>query len=95
MPYFLTRPAAAWLEKQLGFPNWTPASVAGMPDTHILEWAEKNHVAMDKLYATELREGGTRALGTNIPGVAHDLLNALPEDRWQREKEKYVYETSG
>ena len=46
-----------------------------------------------KLYATELREGGTRALGTNIPGVAHDPLNALPEDRWQREKEKYVYET--
>ena len=64
-----------------------------MPETHILEWAEKNHVAMDKQYATELREGGTRALGTNVPGVAHDFLNALPEERWRRDKEKYVYET--
>jgi hypothetical protein len=64
-----------------------------MPETHILEWAEKNGVFLDRQYATELREGGTRALGTGVPAVAHDSLNALPEDVWQREKEKYVYET--
>ena len=92
-PYFLTRSAALWLEKRLDFPNWTPESIATMPDTHILEWAEKNGVVMDKLYATELREGGTRALGTGVPPVPHDRLNALPADRWQRDKQKYVYET--
>jgi hypothetical protein len=92
-PYFVTRAAALWLEKHLGFPNWTPESIAGMRETHISEWAEKNHVAIDKLYATELREGGTRALGTGIPAVAHDLLNSLPLDRWERDKDKYVYET--
>jgi dienelactone hydrolase len=92
-PYFLTRPAAAWLEKQLDFPNWTAASIVSMPVTHILEWAERNHVAMDKQYATELREGGTRALGEKIPGVAHDLLNALPEEQWRRDQAKYVYES--
>jgi hypothetical protein len=84
---------ALWLEKRLGFPNWTAESIAKMPETHILEWAEKGGVFLDKAYATELREGGTRALGTGVSGVAHDLLNALPEDRWQRDKEKYVYET--
>jgi dienelactone hydrolase len=92
-PYFVTRPVALWLEKRLGFPNWTAEGIAKMPETHILEWAEKNGVFIDPQYATELREGGTRALGTGVPAVAHDLLNALPEDVWQRDKEKYVYET--
>jgi hypothetical protein len=64
-----------------------------MGETHILEWAEKNGVSMDKQYASELREGGTRALGSGVPAVAHDLLNSLPEDRWQAEKGKYVYES--
>ncbi len=64
-----------------------------MPETHIGEWADGNHVAVDKLYATELREGGTRAIGAAIPAVPHDDLNALPIERWQRDKGKYVYET--
>jgi len=33
------------------------------------------------------------ALGAGIPAVAHDFLNSLPLDRWEREKDKYVYET--
>jgi hypothetical protein len=77
------------LERRLKFPN----SLAKMPETHIAEWAAANHVAMDNLYATELREGGTMALGAGVPAVAHDLLNALPIEQWQQEKERYVYET--
>jgi hypothetical protein len=92
-PHWLTRPAALWLHARLKFPNWTPASIAAMPETHILEWAEKNPVFIDKLYATELSEGGTRALGAGFPAIPHDDMNALPLDTWQREKEKYVYET--
>jgi len=91
-PYFLTRPAALWLEKRLHFPNWTAESIAEMPETHIGEWAAANHVPMDRLYATELREGGTMALGTGIPPVPHDSMNALPADRWERDKDLYVYE---
>lgn len=92
-PYFLTRPAALWLEKRLDFPNWTAESIAKMPETHISDWAAANHVVIDRLYATELREGGTQALGTGIPAVPHDSMNALPPDRWEREKDLYVYET--
>ena len=92
-PYFVTRPVALWLEQRLSFPNWTAEAIEKMPETHILDWAEKNAVLIDKPYATELREGGTRALGTGVPAVAHDLLNTLPEDVWQRYKEKYVYES--
>ncbi len=92
-PYWLTRPAALWLEKHLDFPNWTAASIAAMPETHILEWAAKGDVVIDKQYATELREGGTRALSNEIPVVPHDEMNALPADRWNREKDSYVYES--
>ncbi len=92
-PYFLTRPVALWLEKHLQFPNWTAESIARMPETHISEWAAQNGVPMDKLYATEAREGGTRALGSGIPNVPHDQLDALPRQRWDEDKEKYIYET--
>jgi dienelactone hydrolase len=92
-PYFITRPAALWLERHLDLPNWTAESIARMPETHIGPWAQPQNVFIDKLYATELREGGTRALGTCVPAVTHDRLNALPVERWQREKDKYVYET--
>ena len=92
-PHWLTRQAAMWLEQRLHFPNWTPDSIAKMPETHILEWIDKKDVLIDKAYATELREGGTRALGANFPAVPHDAMNALPRDWWEREKDQYVYET--
>jgi dienelactone hydrolase len=88
-PYFLTRPAALWLQQRLHFAH--PMDQLG--ETHISEWAARNNVFVDKLYATELREGGTRAMDTDIPSVPHDLLNSLPPDRWERDKDKYIYET--
>lgn len=88
-PYWLVRPAAQWLEARLKFPN----SISKLPETHILEWAAKNHVFMDNLYASELREGGARALGANFPAILQDDMNALPVDQWQRDKDKYIYET--
>jgi dienelactone hydrolase len=92
-PYFLTRPAALWLEQRLHFPYWTADSIAKMPETHISEWAERNGFTLEKMYATESREGGTQALGSDIPVVPHDLLNALPSEQWERDKDRYVYET--
>lgn len=92
-PYFVTRPAALWLEKRLRFPDWTAAEIARMPETHIADWAAKTGAAIDRQYATELREGGTMALGAGIPAVPHDALNALPPEQWQRDKDLYIYET--
>ena len=89
----MTRPAALWLEERLHFPYWTKQSIETMPITKIGDWAERHDVPIEKLYAIELREGGTEALGTDIPAVAHDLLDAVPRDRWEREKRSYTYET--
>ena len=57
------------------------------------EWAAKNGVPMDKLYATEHREGGAIALGKNIPYLPHDKLNVLPESEWQTQKQNFILET--
>ena len=89
-PYFITRPVAEWFNKQLHLPNW---DAIAHDETHISEWAQKNGVPMDKMYATEHREGGTIALGKNIPHIPHDNLNVLPESEWQKQKDKFILET--
>jgi dienelactone hydrolase len=92
-PYFVTRPVALWLERQLHFPNWTEAGIAKMPETHIGEWARQGRVYIEPAYATEIREAGVRALGSGIPGIAREQLNAVPLDQWQRQKDQFVYES--
>ncbi len=92
-PLFVTMAAALWLEKQLDFPAWTAASIRALPVTHVAEWAKERGVEMDKLYATEHREGGTRALGTGIPGLSREALSVWPREEWERGKDSLIYET--
>ncbi len=91
-PYFVTRPVALWMEGQLQFPNWTPAAIARLPETHIGEWARRQHVFIEAAYDTELREAGVRALGSGIPGLTREQLTAVPLAEWEREKDRFVYE---
>lgn len=92
-PYFLTRPVALWLECQLDLPNWTEASIRAMPETRIGAWAEQAGVALDKLYATEEREGGTLAVGDGVPGYRWEDLCVFSTDEWSRRKHELVLET--
>jgi dienelactone hydrolase len=91
-PYFVTKPVALWLEKTLNFPNWSADQIESMPETHISEWAARNGVVAPSL-KNETGEGGTLALGNDIPAVNRDRLHALPESVWSAERERYVYET--
>jgi dienelactone hydrolase len=91
-PWFVTKPVASWLERQLDFPNWTEKSISGMPVTHISEWAHANHVDVDKSYATEIREGGARALGTGVPALTREQLSVLSPGQWQEQKSTLIYE---
>lgn len=92
-PYFVTRPVALWLQRQLKFPNWTEAAIERMPETHISEWAQAHDAPMDPLYSNEQREGGARALGTGIPVPTREELNAVEPGEWRRDQERYVIET--
>jgi hypothetical protein len=92
-PYFVTKPVALWLERVLDFPAWTVAQIEAMPETHIGPWASKHGVEMDPLYSTEHREGGTRALGVNLPGLTREMLSVFPPGEWERRKDQLVHES--
>lgn len=91
-PYFLTKPVALWLEKELNFPNLTEAEIRSMPETRISDWASANHLGMKPL-ADLQNEGGTLALGVNVPAINRDLLHALPDSVWDSKRHRYQYET--
>lgn len=92
-PYFVTKPVALWLDDKLKFPKWTRKDIEAMPETHIAEWAVANHLRTEITPQYEHGEGGTIALGNDIPAVAREDLHALPEPVWDSERESYVYET--
>ena len=91
-PHFVTQPVAAWLERQVDFPNWREADIEKLPVTHISAWARTEHLEMDPLYATEHREGGTRALGTGVPGLGREDLSVFSEEDWRRQKPVLVHQ---
>lgn len=91
-PYFVTKPVAMWLQKTLRFPNWSTEQIESMPETHISDWAARNGIKATSL-GNETGEGGTLALGNDIPAVNRDLLHALPEPVWSSERDRYLYET--
>jgi len=91
-PYFVTKPVARWLQRQLSFPNWTEEKLAAMPTTHVSEWARANDVEMDKLYATEEREGGAEAVGTKIPALSREVLSLFTQEEWDEQKDRLIYE---
>jgi dienelactone hydrolase len=90
-PWFVTRAVARWFERRLDFPKWSTADIEAMPETHIGVWAREQNVAMDPLYATEHREGGTRALGSEVPGLARATLSVYSDEEWLREKERLIH----
>jgi dienelactone hydrolase len=91
-PFFVTRPVARWLDRQLDLPAWSQADIAAMPETHIGTWAQTRGVAMDKLYATEERESGTPALGSDIPAIDRSELFVFTPEEWEANKDRLIYE---
>lgn len=92
-PFFVTRPVALWLERQLNFPAWSEQDIRNLPETHIATWAKAQGVAMDKSYATEHSEGGTRAIGKDVPGLSREAISVFRPEEWEREKSHMIHET--
>ncbi|MGA8029026.1 MAG: prolyl oligopeptidase family serine peptidase [Bryobacteraceae bacterium] len=92
-PYFVCKPVALWLEDKLKFPNWTRKQIEDMPETHISDWARKHNLNTPASLENEHGEGGTMALGGDIPAVPRDDLHAIPEAVWDSQRNSYVYET--
>jgi hypothetical protein len=54
---------------------------------------EKEHVYIEAAYDTGIREAGVRALGSGIPGLRREQLDAVPRAQRDRKKDRFVYET--
>jgi len=91
-PFFLTRPVASWLHRHLRFPLWTDEGIRRLGETHISEWARANNLALESLYSNEQREGGTMALGTDIPALSRNVLDVFTEAEWLGERDRLIYE---
>lgn len=92
-PYFVTKAVARWLERHLDFPRWDEAALDALPETHIGTWASERGVQIDRSYATELREAGTRAIGTGVPGLRREELCVLPAAEWTAQKDRFIHES--
>ena len=90
-PFFVTRPVAVWMHQHLRFPSWTDEGMRAMPETHIATWAAANDVDTDPYYATEEREGGTMALGADVPGIPREDLHGYPDDEWAEFRERLTH----
>ena len=92
-PFFVTRPVALWLHHHLDFAYFTEASIKTMPETHISEWAKTHSIEMDTLYLSEEREGGTLALGADMPGFSRSNLNVFTVEEWESLKDDLIHES--
>lgn len=91
-PYFITKPPVLWLARQNAFASRTEAQIEAMPETHINEWAAQTGYPIDKMYATEEREGGAMAVGENVPAIARDQLDVFTSGEWQSVKSEYTFD---
>jgi dienelactone hydrolase len=92
-PFVVTKPVALWLEQQLDLPAWTAAEIEAMAETHIGLWAKAQDVSLDRLYATEDREAGVRALGVDVVAIGRDSLFVFSRAEWDRVKGRMIYES--
>ncbi len=90
-PYFLTRPVVTWLAAELALPNWSAATVRTLPEIRIGDWARAHGLAIDASLASEEREGGTLAVGDNVPGFQREDLSVFTPAEWEARKETLTF----
>ena len=90
-PYFLTRPVVSWLAAELGFPNWTATTVRSLPEVRIGDWARTHGIAIDASLASEEKEGGTLAVGDDVPGFQREELSVFAPAEWEKRKSTLAF----
>jgi dienelactone hydrolase len=92
-PNWMTPTAAAWLEKNLSFPNWSSTPVASLPVEPMRTWAERVGLPLNKSSSREDRDAGLPLLIAPAPLLTKEQLSILPLADWQRRKSEFVYST--
>lgn len=83
-PWFVTTAVAEWLAGR---------DLSNEGRTRIAGWAWENGVALDPLYATYDREGGTLGIGREVTALPREQLHVFEDAEWRRERERLIHET--
>lgn len=90
-PAWVTKLAAAWLEKSLHFAYWKPGKITSLPTIRIGDWAAKNNVIFSKSSLREDRDAGLVAIDAKVPKLTPEQLSVMPLDEWQKHRAEFVY----
>lgn len=90
-PSWVLKVAAEWLEKQLGFPNWTPRKLKSMPVVNIGQWAKANGVYLNSGERRLNRDAGLEAIAAGVPGLKPSQLDVFSMSEWQKMRGKLVW----
>lgn len=90
-PAWVLKTAAEWLARNLHFPNWPGAKVAGLPVIRIGQWAEANDVHFSKSQKRADRDAGLEAIDVGVPRLTPEQLSVLPMSDWEQQKDRFVY----
>lgn len=90
-PNWMTPAAAAWLNRELHFPNWKGKDVATLPHEPMRMWAERVRYPLGKSSGREDRDAGLPVLTADVPLLTADQLDVLPVAEWEQHKREFIY----
>ena len=90
-PAWVLKVAAAWLAKNLHFPNWSERKVKSLPVVSIGDWAAATGVPLNRSAMRPDRDAGLEAISAGVPRLTVEQLTVVPLDEWQKRKEEFVY----
>jgi hypothetical protein len=76
-PYFLNKPAFAWVEKHLGMPRFDAEAVAALPEIYLGDWADAHGIEIERGYRSHKHYAGTVAVDLDVNPVPEVELACL------------------
>jgi len=77
-PYFLNKPAFAWVERHLGMPKFDAKAVGALPEVYLGDWADAKGVQIERGYRSHKHYAGTVVVDLGVEPIAGEELACLP-----------------
>lgn len=77
-PYFLNKPAFAWVERHLGMPKFDAEAVAALPETYLGDWADAKGAQIERGYRSHRHYAGTVVVDLGVAPIPMEELACLP-----------------
>ena len=77
-PYFLNKPAFAWVEKHLGMPKFDAEAVDRLPEVYLGDWTDAHGIVIEPGYKSHKHYAGTVVVDLDVEPVPAGELACLP-----------------